>query len=940
MRLPFDAGAPKTLALTIGAAAALERGRLDKSIKFVQAGRARPDSAPLKKQYDGLKSLKRKTEAVDKHLRKGYSVKALDALDEAFGSLDALSHELEGSLLASYRATLQLRACHANSKVKRHEVAFDACDGAVAALDSMVITTREAIVASFDAPSKLSAAGSTELSMRCVNGESPETGSSTGLDSSGYSIGTPLRRQIPRDSDFFVRGDGERLLKGGALELGGAAVFAPPPAARPLAIAAVEWTLDAAAEATLAGAVVKLGFLEQNGERGFYGLAPAAFDDDGASLRRPAIRRYDRGDPNSPRAVVDAHLLDGCVAVAADGDAFRVDFPPAVAETLRLPWRAGRTRRPGRSAAAPSSTATTTSARRCATGARPQAAAPPRRRHRAAARGHRAAPAPPAGLLEIEARESPDPPAAAAAPPAQPEPAAPPPSAASSPYELARFLGRSPPRRGAPGVAASARRRRQRAVRRGTGTPGPVALRPRVRAAAVRAGRRHGGPALAPGRGDALEEAARASLVLGGGATRLVYRNGDARVLGECFLRDLADVVSVDGGGRTGACFDLTFAGGGEPTPLSRGGGRGRDDAWTRRSAARRSGRRADFARRGARGDAAAPATDAAALRASVADLLRRAAASPGDGGLQEAVRAPPRASSLASPGGAARARAAAAGARRGSARGGPGAAGVAAGAAAASAGPRGRAPGRRGRALSRRNAVVPRRGWDLLGARPSVAGGRRGSPEPRRVADRRDGDAAAALATRRFHWIRREPSPAARRARAPERRWRRRPPRPPPLELPLEDVEAASGPAVRDAVAPGRHRSGRRRRRVGRRARARSARRAGEGRRRALARALRSGGAEFRVELRSAAFDDGVYVGPSLRWGGGRECLLDGAGGGGDRRLRPSFSRPRAARPSPRRRRDRVRARERGGLRLRLDLAASVAGVEDARARTTRGPP
>lgn len=31
-------------------------------------------------------------------------------------------------------------------------------------------------------------------------------------------------------------------------------------------------------------------------------------------------------------------------------------------------------------------------------------------------------------------------------------------------------------------------------------------------------------------------------------------------------------------------------------------------------------------------------------------------------------------------------------------------------------------------------------------------------------------------------------------------------------------------------------------------------------------------------MELRSAAFDDGVYVGPSLRWGGGRECLLDGA--------------------------------------------------------------
>ena len=72
----------------------------------------------------------------------------------------------------------------------------------------MVISTHEAIVVSFgDAPpSKLPppsppTAGSPELSMRCVNGESPETGSSgTGLDSSGYSIGTPLRRQIPRSA--------------------------------------------------------------------------------------------------------------------------------------------------------------------------------------------------------------------------------------------------------------------------------------------------------------------------------------------------------------------------------------------------------------------------------------------------------------------------------------------------------------------------------------------------------------------------------------------------------------------------------------------------------------------------------------------------------------------------------------------------------------------
>ena len=138
MRTPFLRGQPKTLALTIGASAALERGRLDKSIKFVQAGlRHDPDSAPLKTQYDGLKLLKRKTEAVDKQLKKGYSIKALDALDEAVGALDSLSHELEGSTLDTYRATLMLRGCNANSKVKRHEVAFANCDVAVDHLDDV-----------------------------------------------------------------------------------------------------------------------------------------------------------------------------------------------------------------------------------------------------------------------------------------------------------------------------------------------------------------------------------------------------------------------------------------------------------------------------------------------------------------------------------------------------------------------------------------------------------------------------------------------------------------------------------------------------------------------------------------------------------------------------------------------------------------------------------
>ncbi|KAH8069289.1 hypothetical protein JL721_6109 [Aureococcus anophagefferens] len=387
----------------------------------------------------------------------------------------------------------------------------------------MVITTREAIVASFDAPSKLSAAGSTELSMRCVNGESPETGSSTGLDSSGYSIGTPLRRQIPRsatptgraspvarglfpaavagpraatptretpthrrrlatsspativedldsDSDFFVRGDGERLLKGGALELGGAAVF---------------------------------------------GLLVAT--------ARPG---------RSAAAVVDRHYDVG--AALRDGGSAKPRRRRDAVVALRR-WGAA-----------------------------------PRRR--------------PLASYEIEARESPDPPAAAAAPPAQPEPAAPPPSAASSPYELARFLGRSPPREApdagdAPSTASSAPSAEEPEHR----GPSPYDLACELRRSAPDVAME----GLLWRRGAATPWKKRhASLVLDGRRTRLVYRNGDARVLGECFLRDLADVVSVDGGGRTGACFDLTFAGGGEPTSLCAETAEDRD-AWTRRSSPR-----------------------------------------------------------------------------------------------------------------------------------------------------------------------------------------------------------------------------------------------------------------------------------------------------------------------------------------------------------------
>ena len=59
------------------------------------------------------------------------ALKTVDLLDEAYGALDALGEEFEGSRLEAYRATLYLRSCHAFSRVRRHELAKPACDAAV-----------------------------------------------------------------------------------------------------------------------------------------------------------------------------------------------------------------------------------------------------------------------------------------------------------------------------------------------------------------------------------------------------------------------------------------------------------------------------------------------------------------------------------------------------------------------------------------------------------------------------------------------------------------------------------------------------------------------------------------------------------------------------------------------------------------------------------------
>ena len=79
----------------------------------VQAGlRHDPDSKPLRTQYDGLKELKRRVESIDKQLKKGMALKTVDLLDEAYGALDALGEEFEGSRLEAYRATLYLSLIH------------------------------------------------------------------------------------------------------------------------------------------------------------------------------------------------------------------------------------------------------------------------------------------------------------------------------------------------------------------------------------------------------------------------------------------------------------------------------------------------------------------------------------------------------------------------------------------------------------------------------------------------------------------------------------------------------------------------------------------------------------------------------------------------------------------------------------------------------------
>ena len=69
--------APWLLAVALGAASSLERGRLDKALKFLQTGlRADPDAAALQRQYEGLKLLQKLVRDADEQL--------LLALDELF----------------------------------------------------------------------------------------------------------------------------------------------------------------------------------------------------------------------------------------------------------------------------------------------------------------------------------------------------------------------------------------------------------------------------------------------------------------------------------------------------------------------------------------------------------------------------------------------------------------------------------------------------------------------------------------------------------------------------------------------------------------------------------------------------------------------------------------------------------------------------------------
>jgi len=115
------------LMASIGAAAATEMGDMDKVKKYYQLVlRAEPDQKEVSLQYKSLKSLLKLLKSSDELVKKGYNHKALKVLDEALSAMRGM-HMSSGT----FRSTVLIKLCTANSKIKKHEEALLFCDQAL-----------------------------------------------------------------------------------------------------------------------------------------------------------------------------------------------------------------------------------------------------------------------------------------------------------------------------------------------------------------------------------------------------------------------------------------------------------------------------------------------------------------------------------------------------------------------------------------------------------------------------------------------------------------------------------------------------------------------------------------------------------------------------------------------------------------------------------------
>jgi DnaJ family protein C protein 3 len=123
----WERGSPRMLMASIGATAATEMGDMEKVKKYYQLVlRAEPDQKEVSQQYKSLKSLLKLLKSADDLILKGYNHKALKVLDEALSSMRGM-HMSSGT----FRSTVLIKLCNANSQIKRHEEALLFCDQAL-----------------------------------------------------------------------------------------------------------------------------------------------------------------------------------------------------------------------------------------------------------------------------------------------------------------------------------------------------------------------------------------------------------------------------------------------------------------------------------------------------------------------------------------------------------------------------------------------------------------------------------------------------------------------------------------------------------------------------------------------------------------------------------------------------------------------------------------